>query len=289
MNIQQLRYLVATADVGTMTGAASALHVTQPALTRALRALEAELGLPLFVRSGRRVELTGDGRRAVEVARRIVRDVESLSAMREQTTRLCATATQARELCAGAISRLKETAPHVNVTIETADSAGEVEARVEAGLAELGVCDVPIGSALPFVVLGEQELALAHPPQWQLPDPLPFHALDGMDLIGPPPSDRRRGDMDATFSAYGVVPKVIVATDQRDLVVPLVLEGVGATFVWPATANDARDRGAGVVALDPPVRREVAVLQRRGRLTPGARQVLDALKVEAARVLKPVA
>ena len=105
MNIQQLRYLVATADVGTMTGAASSLHMSQPALTRALRSLEAELGVALLVRVGRRVELTDDGRSVVETARRIVRDVDSLGALREQTTRVCATASQARELCAGAMSR----------------------------------------------------------------------------------------------------------------------------------------------------------------------------------------
>jgi DNA-binding transcriptional LysR family regulator len=288
MNIQQLRYLVATADVGTMTGAASTLHVTQPALTRALRALERELGLPLLVRSGRRVELTTDGARVVEVARRVVRDVDSLASLREQTTRVCATATQARELCAGAISRLKETAPHLTVTIETADSASEVEARVDAGLAELGVCDTPTNGSLQHLVLGEQELALVHPPQWELPDPLPFHALDGMSLIGPPSGDRRRNEMESTFTAYGIVPKVVVATDQRDLVVPLVLRGVGATFVWPATAKDARERGAGIVSLDPPVRRQVSVLRRRGRLTSGGRQVLAALEAEAARVLRPV-
>src|SRR5205085_11608384 len=123
MNIQQLRYLVATADIGTMTGAASALHVTQPALTRALRSLEADVGVTLLVRTGRRVELTADGRRVLETARRIVRDCDSLLERREQSTRVCATATQARELCAGAMSRLKESAPNLRVTIETVDSA----------------------------------------------------------------------------------------------------------------------------------------------------------------------
>lgn len=289
MNIQQLRYLVATADVGTMTGAASSLHVSQPALTRALRALESEIGTALLVRVGRRVELTEEGRQVVEIARRVVRDVDSLTARREHTTRVCATATQARELCAGAISRLRSSAPHVTVTIDTADSASEVAERVGTGLAELGVCDVPVDGALRCSVLGAQELALVHPVDWALPDPLPFGDLDGMQLIGPPPSDRRRSELDATFAAYGITPKVMVATDQRDLIVPLVLDGVGATFVWPATAQEARRRGAGVVSLDPPVRREVGVLQRRGRLTAGGRQVLAALEAEAALVLSPVA
>jgi LysR family cyn operon transcriptional activator len=55
MNLQQLRYLVATADEGTMTSAATACHVAQPVLTRAVRALERELGVLLLRRRGRGV------------------------------------------------------------------------------------------------------------------------------------------------------------------------------------------------------------------------------------------
>ena len=288
MNIQQLRYLVATADIGTMTGAAQSLHVTQPALTRALRALESEVGVALFVRNGRRVELTDEGREIVAIARRIVRDVDSLTARREHTTRVCGTPTQARELCAGAIARLRESAPTVTVSIVTADSAAEVAEQVDAGLAELGVCDVPVDADLQCSVLGVQELALAHPPEWVLPDPLSFADLDGMQIIAPPPGDRRRVELDTAFATHGVTLNVIVATDQRDLVLPLVLDGVGASFAWPATARDARQRGAGVVSLEPPVQREVGVLRRRGRLTTGARHVLAALEAEAELVLRPV-
>jgi LysR family cyn operon transcriptional activator len=285
MNIQQLRYLVATADVGTMTGAASSLHVTQPALTRALRALEAELGVALLVRVGRRVELTNDGARVVEVARRVVRDVDSLVDLRESTTRVCATPTQARELCTGAIARVKDVAPGLSVRITTADSATEVGERVLAGQAEIGVCDLPVDAPLRCSVLGVQELMLVHPREWDLPDPLPFAAIDGMRIIGPPTGERRRTEMDNTFQERGIAPNIAVVTDQRDLAIPLVLDGVGATFVWPATARDARRLGAAVVSLHPPVRREVGVVRRPGRLTPGARHVLAALEAEAEMTL----
>ena len=61
MNLQQLRYVVATADAGSMTAAARAVPVAQPALSRAVRALEAELGVELFATRGRSVELTESG------------------------------------------------------------------------------------------------------------------------------------------------------------------------------------------------------------------------------------
>lgn len=135
MNLQQLRYLVALADVGTMTGAAASLRVSQPALSRALRGLEAELGVALLARSGRHVELTDDGHRVLEVARRVVRDVDSLRSPADQVTRLCSTPTQARELCAAAIARLAQLAPELRVALETEDSAAAVVREVVAGRA----------------------------------------------------------------------------------------------------------------------------------------------------------
>ena len=70
MNAQQLRYVVATAELGTMTRAAQSCAVGQPALTRAVRALEKELGVTLFRREGRRVEITDEGVEIVALARR---------------------------------------------------------------------------------------------------------------------------------------------------------------------------------------------------------------------------
>src|SRR5690606_9925241 len=110
-------------------------RVSQPALSRALRGLEAELGVALLARSGRHVELTDDGHRVLEVARRVVRDVDSLRSPADQVTRLCSTPTQARELCAGAIARLAQLAPELRVALETEDSAAAVVREVVAGRA----------------------------------------------------------------------------------------------------------------------------------------------------------
>src|SRR5690606_25076085 len=91
MNLQQLRYVVSTADEGTMTHAAAANHVAQPALSRAIRALEAELGVTVFDRKGRGVRLTGDGAEVVAIARRILADVDRLGAVgQKQVLRVCA-------------------------------------------------------------------------------------------------------------------------------------------------------------------------------------------------------
>ena len=61
MEIRVLRYFLAVAREGTISGAAAALHVTQPTLSRQLMELEEELGTTLFTRGKRHISLTEEG------------------------------------------------------------------------------------------------------------------------------------------------------------------------------------------------------------------------------------
>src|SRR5437763_4983385 len=80
MDLRQLEYLVAVVDHGGFTRAADALFVAQPSLSQGVRTLEAELGVPLFHRLGRRVELTSAGEALLEPARRMLRDATTARA-----------------------------------------------------------------------------------------------------------------------------------------------------------------------------------------------------------------
>lgn len=70
--IYQLEQLLAFAECGTLSGAAEHLHISQPALSRSMQRLEAELQVPLFDRQKNRIELNENGRMAVDYARKIV-------------------------------------------------------------------------------------------------------------------------------------------------------------------------------------------------------------------------
>ncbi|MGF1718906.1 LysR family transcriptional regulator [Vibrio kyushuensis] len=65
------RAFLVTAEVGTLSGAATALNMTQPTLSRQVAALEKEIGVTLFERAGQRLELTTSGLELLEVARRM--------------------------------------------------------------------------------------------------------------------------------------------------------------------------------------------------------------------------
>ena len=75
MDLKQLRALVAVADAGSVTRAATLLNLVQPAVTRQLQVLESELGTPLFDRGRSGMQLTEAGTRLVGYARRILEEV----------------------------------------------------------------------------------------------------------------------------------------------------------------------------------------------------------------------
>lgn len=76
MELRHLRYFEAVARHGNVTRAARELHIAQPSLSKQIRALESELGVQLFDRLGRRVELADAGRLLLPYARRILHDVD---------------------------------------------------------------------------------------------------------------------------------------------------------------------------------------------------------------------
>lgn len=78
MDLHQLRTFVAIADTGGVARAAARLNLSQPAATRQLQVLEAELGVLLFDRIGRRVRLTSDGEDLLRRSRRLVVEADSL-------------------------------------------------------------------------------------------------------------------------------------------------------------------------------------------------------------------
>ena len=78
MELRHLRYFVSVAEQGSVSKAAQQVHVSQPALSRQIRDLEAELGVQLFDRVGRRVELTAEGEDLLRHCRDVLAQAESV-------------------------------------------------------------------------------------------------------------------------------------------------------------------------------------------------------------------
>ena len=137
----QVRAFLATAEEGSFSAAARALGQTQPTLGRQVTALEAELGIALFERVGRGVELTPTGRdllehvRAMgEAATRISLAATGQAQTIEGLVRITATDIAATYMLAPALHRLRTMAPKLEIDIVAANDIQDLQRR-EADIA----------------------------------------------------------------------------------------------------------------------------------------------------------
>lgn len=79
LELRELEHLAALAQYGTLSRAAEALHISQPVLSRTMRRLEEELGVPLFVRRKNRLTLNENGKAAVSGARRVLEEARRMT------------------------------------------------------------------------------------------------------------------------------------------------------------------------------------------------------------------
>lgn len=108
MTLQQLRYVIETANCGSMTQAAQRLFVTQPSLSGAIRELEKELGVELFLRTNRGICLSADGAEFLGYARQVLEQAELLESRYGKKTpdRLLAVSTQHYAFAVNAFAEL---------------------------------------------------------------------------------------------------------------------------------------------------------------------------------------
>jgi LysR family cyn operon transcriptional activator len=145
MDLRHLRGFVTIADAGSFGRAGVRLNVSQPALSRQIRALEGELGIQLFDRVGRRVQLTPEGEDLLPRVRRLLTDVESLGERARAlkggeagVLRVGATPQLLETLLAGFLPRYRRAHPGVEVHL-IEDGGVRVATRLEQGDVQVAV------------------------------------------------------------------------------------------------------------------------------------------------------
>jgi DNA-binding transcriptional LysR family regulator len=152
MTLQQLRYFLAAAEHGSFSAAAEDLLLAQPSLSDQIRRLEAELGVALFVRAGRRLVLTDAGRTLRPHAEATLREAEEAADSVKQVRTLAGGivsfgtfGSAHHSLLGGLVEDFRRAHPDVRVrvvgqnSVEVADAVRE--GRLEAGLIALPVDD----------------------------------------------------------------------------------------------------------------------------------------------------
>jgi DNA-binding transcriptional LysR family regulator len=236
LQLRHLQYLVATADAGSVSGAAAAVHVTQPALSRQLRQLEHDLGVGLFDRSAGRLALNRTGLALLPAIREILAATDALQA---------AASFHAR----GRLERLAIAAPTVTLTdvvspfvatISADDPVVDVRAADGLGTTEMlrQGADLAIGTRPPRPPYRSR--ALAELPVWAYVAPddpwagrgaVPLAELVARPLVGLPATFTAREALDDAVAAAGTAYSSLVEAGNGTIAQALAAAGRGVAVV----------------------------------------------------------
>jgi DNA-binding transcriptional LysR family regulator len=285
MDSHRLRHFLAVVDHGGFTAAAHAVYVSQPALSQAVKELEVELGVALFIRSGRRVHLTSAGMALLEPARQVLRDLETGQAAVEAVAGLDAgnltmasLPTLAADPLAPMVGAFRRHYPGVRIDLAAPEDASELFGLVTSGICELGVTEAHgLPEALQSHPLGRQSLVLILPPgaHHAEGDHVDLSALETMPFVVAPRGTSTFRLLEEGFAAVQLSPAVAVVTAQRDAIVPLVIAGAGAALVPESVARTAAALGAVTVRPEPPIERAITLIHRAGPRSPAAERFTE--------------
>ena len=97
MTLQQLKYILAIVDCGSISEAAKQLYISQPSLSNAVKELEEEFGIEIFLRSSKGIALTNEGMEFLSYARQVVEQAELMEQRylnKKPSKKLCSISTQ---------------------------------------------------------------------------------------------------------------------------------------------------------------------------------------------------
>ena len=279
MNLQQLRYLTALADAGSLSGAGRQVGVSEPVLSRALRALERELGVPLFAISGRRLVLTPRGVEVSVAARRALDAVDEVrvsarSSSESGSLRLVTTPTNGMVLNR-LLARVVRSWPDVALTVELADSYAGVLLRITQRACELGFAE--IGHSSPDVEVERmtaEEIVLVSPQGLDLPGSITLGHLDGLPMVMPTTTSSRRGLLNEWFESMNVRPSFVLEADDRSAWLTAAQSGLGSFISYRSLVPSSLP--VDVRSFNPPKQAELGFVHLVEPLSKPAKMLLEA-------------
>ena len=295
MDLRHLRYFVAVAEHLSFARAARALHLSQPPLSRQIRALEVELGTDLFARTKRTVRLTPAGAALLPEARRLLREADALKA-------------GARQLAAGEVGTLalgfisvaaynvlpelareyRRRHPGVKLVLQEATTDVQLGALRQGDL-DAGLVLPPVSdAAFEYAPLFDDPLVAALPAAGRAASGKGPIALDSLEnepfILFPRQVGSSLYDLIVgACQAAGFSPRVEQEAIQMQTIVSLVAAGMGVALV-PASLVNLRRFGVvyrPLAGRSPRI--EVGIAWRRADDAPAVRAFVALARERAVR------
>ncbi len=279
--LRQLRAFIATVEIGSLTQAAQALHLTQPAVSQQLRELERILGVRVLERTNARLAPTVAGAAILTAARRTQAAAAEVAAIalacrsgEVGRVRLGTGATACIYLLPPILAATRRQMPGLEIIVETGNTP-DILRRVEQGSLDAGLVTLPraLGRGLARVRLRRDELLALLPSATSVGSPLTPAQLAAQPLILYESGGDTRGIIDAWFRNAGLTPKPIMALGSVEAIKVLVSSGLGAS-VLPCLALEQDVPGTQRRPLRPAVARELGLVMRKDKIRDRGMQAL---------------
>lgn len=260
MELNQLKYFLCAAKNQHITKSAEILHIAQPALTKSIKMLEDELGVPLFAKSGRNVVLTPCGKYLEKRLEPLISSIDSLPhevrrmAQREgETVRICVQS--ASMPVTEAVMNFRREHPSVNFQIMREMTEGLYDIIVTTKMPS-----VPLPAGISEIISEEIFLAVPNLPEFRGRDSIELAELCDRGFVSLMGSKHLRVICDRFCRTAGFEPDVIFESDSPDAAKNMIEAGIGVGF-WPEYSWGRHPEG-GVRLLHssyPECRRELVI------------------------------
>lgn len=297
MNTRQLSYFLSIAEHGSLSGASCALGISQPALSKYLSQLEAELGTELFLRHNKKLYLTAAGRIYLDAAGRIIsvkeqtyQMITSLSGGYQKTITVGVTPLRGAIAIAKIFPLFHKRYPHVNIEIKEQYLSNLRQSVINHSVnLALGTCIDLEDPEILYLSCHEENLVLFVPsfhPLAPLANRDPEHLTpisidqfaDTPFLLGKPGSTVRKL-ADIIFQQNNVRPTVVYESDNNLILKNMAQNGAGITIL----AKDHMEPCSSLVyfQLNPPCFVHLTAMAPRDRELSEEERYLIALNFHA--------
>jgi len=255
VELRRIQYFVAVAEEAHFGRAAERLQMAQPPLSQQIKALEAEMGVTLFRRTTRKVEITPAGERFLKRAREILAAVDDAVTEAEQVARgllgriaIGFTGSATYDLLPSLVRVLRADLPGIELDVYGEMLTPRQVVALEDGTLDLALLRPPVrSSAIDVRILRREPLIAVLPAQHPLADKGPVRLADlADDTFITYPSHNRSVVYEAVIDACqhaGFVPAAMHEVAETSTLVSFVAAGLGVALV-PASVRHLQITGA---------------------------------------------
>ncbi|MGE4532203.1 LysR substrate-binding domain-containing protein [Halomonas sp.] len=279
MTVKQLRAFLAVARTLSFTQACEHLHLSQPALSLAIKGLEESLGGRLLTRSTRSVRLTPEGESLVPLAKQLLADWDNTEELMRQRFTLqmgrlgvAAMPSFAGNLLPPALMAFRNRYPRINVTVHDVINEQVIE-MVRNRQVELGIAFEPEASgSLAFTPLFRDRFVAVVPPESLLAghDRLSWETLLTRDFIALQRPSMVRRLLEQQLGAEGMRLPTAFESHQLATVGRMVASGLGVSAVPSLCRRQMEELGARCLSLEGPVIERAVGILVQGELSTAA-------------------